>query len=64
MNFAQMLEKAKMLDPQLAQLAEASEQMVQQLHQEIRTTSYLLHPPLLDENGLASALAWYTQGAT
>ncbi len=62
MNFVQLIEKARMLDPKLAELAQASEQMVQQLHQEIRTTSYLLHPPLLDENGLASALAWYTQG--
>ena len=34
---------------------------MQQLHKEIRTTSYLLHPPLLDERGLASALAWYRQ---
>ena len=29
---------------------------------EIRTISYLLHPPLLDEMGLASALAWYSEG--
>lgn len=36
--------------------------MVQQLHREIRTTSYLLHPPLLDEAGLNSALSWYVQG--
>jgi two-component system NarL family sensor kinase len=36
--------------------------MVQHLTQELRTTSYLLHPPLLDENGLASALRWYVQG--
>lgn len=28
----------------------------------LRTLSYLLHPPLLDENGLTSALPWYTQG--
>lgn len=28
----------------------------------IRTTYYLLPPPLLDENGLHSALHWYTQG--
>ncbi|PYV92850.1 MAG: histidine kinase, partial [Acidobacteria bacterium] len=33
-----------------------------QLHREIRTTSYLLHPPLLDESGLFSALHWYVQG--
>ena len=29
---------------------------------EIRTISYLLHPPLLDEVGLASALSWYAEG--
>ncbi len=32
--------------------------------QEIRTLSYLLHPPLLDEAGLVSALQWYVQGFT
>jgi two-component system, NarL family, sensor kinase len=30
--------------------------------QEIRTTSYLLHPPLLDEAGFASAARWYVEG--
>jgi PAS domain S-box-containing protein len=29
---------------------------------EIRTLSYLLHPPLLDESGLTAALQWYVQG--
>jgi two-component system NarL family sensor kinase len=29
---------------------------------EIRTMSYLLHPPLLDERGLLSALRWYASG--
>src|SRR6266404_2603811 len=29
---------------------------------EIRTISYLLHPPLLDEVGLTSALRWYADG--
>jgi PAS domain S-box-containing protein len=48
--------------PQLeSNLAEALE-LVQQLHREIRTTSYLLHPPLLDEAGLHSALSWYLDG--
>ena len=36
--------------------------MVHQLGKEIRTVSYLLHPPLLDENGLPEALRWYTEG--
>jgi signal transduction histidine kinase len=30
--------------------------------QEIRTMSYLLHPPLLDEVGFASAAEWYVEG--
>ena len=29
---------------------------------EIRTLSYLLHPPLLDEEGLVSAAHWYVSG--
>ena len=36
--------------------------LVQRCTSEIRTLSYLLHPPLLDEVGLASALSWYVQG--
>jgi len=32
--------------------------------QEIRTLSYLLHPPMLDEVGLASALRWFASGFT
>lgn len=28
----------------------------------MRTLSYLLHPPLLDEAGLSSALRWYVEG--
>jgi len=30
--------------------------------QEVRTMSHLLHPPLLDEVGLQSALEWYVEG--
>lgn len=32
------------------------------MNQEVRTVSYLLHPPLLDEAGLTSAFRWYVQG--
>jgi signal transduction histidine kinase len=34
----------------------------EQALQEIRTTSYLLHPPLLDELGLDSAAHWFVEG--
>jgi PAS domain S-box-containing protein len=44
-------------------LAEAQE-LANQALREIRTTSYLLHPPLLDEVGFASAARWYVEGFT
>jgi signal transduction histidine kinase/DNA-binding response OmpR family regulator len=61
-NLGQLVEKAGRHAPELATDAETIDEMVQQLHRDIRTTSYLLHPPLLDESGLCSALRWYTQG--
>lgn len=36
--------------------------LVEQLSKELRTVSYLLHPPLLDEAGLSSAIRWYVEG--
>ncbi len=47
---------------QLAKDVQDADELVQHLSQEIRTTSYLLHPPLLDESGISSALSWYVQG--
>ena len=32
--------------------------------QQVRSMSHLLHPPLLDEVGLLSALSWYVEGLT
>jgi signal transduction histidine kinase len=36
--------------------------LVADMTADIRTISYLLHPPLLDEQGLSSALRWYIEG--
>jgi signal transduction histidine kinase len=36
--------------------------VVEEMSRQLRTMSYLLHPPLLDEAGLASALKWYVDG--
>jgi PAS domain S-box-containing protein len=41
---------------------EESRELVHQLGREIRTLSYLLHPPLLDEAGLSHAIRWYMKG--
>ncbi len=42
--------------------ASEAREMVRDLNREIRTVSYLLHPPLLDEAGLVAALKIYLQG--
>jgi signal transduction histidine kinase len=49
-------------DPALVRCLSEAGALLDQLSQEIRTTSYLLHPPLLDECGLESAIRWYTEG--
>jgi len=36
--------------------------LAEDMNKEVRTVSYLLHPPLLDESGLVSALRWYVEG--
>jgi len=36
--------------------------MIDHAIKQVRTISHLLHPPLLDEMGLLSALRWYTEG--
>ena len=41
---------------------EKARSLTQQMAREIRTLSYLLHPPLLDDLGLVSALKEYAQG--
>ena len=53
-------------DPELSgQAAKAlaeSQKLADQASREIRTFSYLLHPPLLDQAGLDQALRWYIDG--
>src|SRR6266851_872699 len=51
------------------QSAESREQAIADINklidgalQQVRNVSYLLHPPLLDEVGLRSALGWYVDG--
>ncbi len=48
--------------PEIAAQLDRVTELARTVADEVRTTSYLLHPPLLDETGLKSALAWYVQG--
>jgi two-component system, NarL family, sensor kinase len=62
MELASLNGRAAALSSELAEDVNSSLQLVQQLTQEIRTASYLLHPPLLDDTGLSGALRWYVAG--
>ena len=57
-----MLGNAVAGDAQTASRLHELNDLTDQALQEIRTTSYLLHPPLLDEAGFAPAAAWYVDG--
>src|SRR5579863_3250881 len=46
----------------LKELVADAQQAVSECSKEIRTISYLLHPPTLDLAGLGSAIEWYTDG--
>jgi PAS domain S-box-containing protein len=37
-------------------------ELVRKIEHEVRSLSYVLHPPLLDEFGIGSALEWYAEG--
>ena len=50
------------LSLEAAQRLSENAAMVEEAGKQIRTISYLLHPPLLDELGLASALLCYVEG--
>lgn len=61
MNLSQVRSDIERLSKTANALAD-SENLVQQMSTEVRTISHLLHPPLLDEAGLSSALRWYVDG--
>jgi PAS domain S-box-containing protein len=62
MNIAAIASEKQKLGPKAARCAEENSSLVSQAISEIRTISHLLHPPLLDEVGLQSALTEYVHG--
>jgi PAS domain S-box-containing protein len=49
-------------DPKVQRKLDEAKELVKRCMDEIRTVSYLLHPPLLDEVGLELALQTYVEG--
>jgi PAS domain S-box-containing protein len=61
-ELAQLEREAGKLSPAAGEQLERCMGLARQCSTEIRTASYLLHPPLLDELGLSSALRWLADG--
>src|SRR6266498_1021174 len=62
MTLAPLIQSNSTLDPASAKAIKESLGIVRELTDEVRTMSHLLHPPLLDEVGLSSALRLYLEG--
>jgi PAS domain S-box-containing protein len=62
MNYAILNPEKEKLSEDAVRSLEENSDLVDQALRDIRTMSYLLHPPLLDEIGLGSALQWYVSG--
>jgi two-component system, NarL family, sensor kinase len=64
MNLDKLKKDAERIDAGIAESISNNAELVRQLSTEVRTVSYLLHPPLLDEVGLAAGIGWYVEGFT
>ena len=62
MILAGLKRRCSKVDSSLVDELESASLLAKQIAREIRTVSYLLHPPMLDEFGLAHALRWYIRG--
>jgi signal transduction histidine kinase len=62
MNIARVRHESDKLSNEAAAAISENAFMVEELNRQIRTMSHLLHPPMLDEIGLSSALRWYVDG--
>jgi PAS domain S-box-containing protein len=60
-NLSLLLDSVQLL-PEARKTLEEALKITEEAVREIRTFSYLLHPPLLDVTGLQSALRWYVEG--
>jgi len=54
--------ESKQLSADATEMLKESVSLSNQVIRELRTLSYLLHPPFLDEAGLVPALTWFVRG--
>lgn len=56
------LSRFEPVNSELAKLVADCSNLTREASRQLRSLSYLLHPPLLDEAGLVAALSWYVNG--
>ncbi len=64
MSLGRLREALSEEDPRIQGLVKSAAELAETAIREIRTLSYLMHPPMLDEAGLRSAVHWYAKGFT
>jgi signal transduction histidine kinase len=62
MMLGSLVQPNQLKDPRDGKTVSEVLSMMDNVIEQVRTLSHLLHPPLLDEMGLLSALRWYTDG--
>ncbi len=62
MTLGQLRESLAEADAEAHNLLSTAFGFTEDAVREVRTVSYLMHPPMLDEAGLASALRWFAKG--
>jgi two-component system NarL family sensor kinase len=62
MNLSRINRSTDVSDPAIKEAVDESIALTDQSIAEIRTLSYLLHPPFIDEAGLLTSLRWYVRG--
>ncbi len=62
MNLSLLQKAQDFTAPSYRNLVSNSREIAEACSREIRTISYLLHPPLLDEVGLVFAIRWFVEG--
>jgi two-component system NarL family sensor kinase len=62
MRLGQLQRKLPPQDLEMLELVNNIRDLTRQCTQKIRTASYLLHPPLLQEAGLVPAISWLAEG--
>jgi signal transduction histidine kinase len=62
LNLARLKSEQVCPNSQADVLIDDTTSMLEEMSRQLRTMSYLLHPPMLDEAGLLSAVKWYVEG--